>query len=178
MKKCTKCGKSKPLSEFHRHKETPDGYQFWCKDCRSISRRKTKPLDVDKKRGTRECRMCGKMKVFREYMSTSKYNHSYCIDCRRARGLQANLERYGLTPEQYLDMEEAQGSVCAICKQPETKKKRLAIDHDHSCCSGLKSCGKCVRGLLCTTCNNGLGSFKDSAELLLAAKAYLHRPKS
>jgi len=33
MKRCSKCGKTKPFSEFHRYKPG-DGYQAWCKPCR------------------------------------------------------------------------------------------------------------------------------------------------
>ena len=34
MKKCTKCGIEKPLSEFHKHKNTKDGHRYDCKACR------------------------------------------------------------------------------------------------------------------------------------------------
>ena len=33
MKKCTKCGIEKPLTEFHKHKETKDGLYGRCKQC-------------------------------------------------------------------------------------------------------------------------------------------------
>jgi len=55
---------------------------------------------------------------------------------------------------------------CAICGTSEDKlTKRMAIDHNHE--TGT------VRGLLCSTCNTGLGQFKDSAAVLRAAIAYL-----
>jgi uncharacterized protein YciI len=87
--------------------------------------------------------------------------------------------RRGITTEKYQEMLEKQGGVCAICKRPESGK-RLAIDHDHSCCPDLidsharMTCGKCVRGLLCETCNRGLGLFYDSTETLQAAITYLN----
>ena len=34
-KRCTHCGKVKPLSEFHRNKRSRDGYRPDCKQCRS-----------------------------------------------------------------------------------------------------------------------------------------------
>jgi hypothetical protein len=32
-KRCTKCGQTKPLSEFHRDPKTRDRLRGWCKDC-------------------------------------------------------------------------------------------------------------------------------------------------
>jgi hypothetical protein len=52
----------------------------------------------------------------------------------------------------------------------------LAVDHDHSCCpADSKSCGKCIRGFLCKTCNSGIGLLGDSAEILARAAGYLSR---
>lgn len=173
-KMCNKCHEYKSYDDMVKNKNYEDGVWYYCKECHRKSRpRKLKPLF--KSSTMRECRMCGEIKPFNDFSNKTKYQHSYCISCRRARGLQANLERYGLTPEQYVAMEKAQGGVCAICKEPEKEKKRLAIDHDHSCCPGLKSCGKCVRGLLCTRCNKGIGVFADDAQLLISAANYLNR---
>lgn len=53
-----------------------------------------------------------------------------------------------------------QGGGCAICGAPRTGKM-LAVDHDHSCCRGTKSCGKCVRGILCDRCNTVIGRMEE-----------------
>ena len=63
-------------------------------------------------------------------------------------------------------MLEAQGGVCAICKE-KPKASRLAVDHIH----GTDE----VRGLLCNLCNPALGLFKDDPERLEAAIKYLKR---
>jgi len=81
--------------------------------------------------------------------------------------------RHNIEVEQYNKRCEEQGSVCAICKMPENGK-RFAIDHDHSCCPGLHSCGKCIRGLLCQKCNHMIGFAKDNTETLQAAISYLN----
>lgn len=81
--------------------------------------------------------------------------------------------KYNLTYEQYLEMLEAQGGVCAICAN--TAARDLHVDHDHSCCPGQHSCGKCVRGLLCARCNPALGAFNDDRSTLAKAIAYLER---
>jgi len=76
---------------------------------------------------------------------------------------------YKLAPEAYDRMLEERGGVCAICKNPPAKG-RLAVDHDHSCCPGMKTCGKCIRGLLCHKCNRALGVLEKH---LSAAIAYV-----
>jgi hypothetical protein len=90
------------------------------------------------------------------------------------------LAKFNLTVEQYDQMLLVQGGVCAICKQPETHRHRgtgvvvsLAVDHDHRCCPGRRSCGNCVRGLLCDRCN--LGRWPDDPALLRAAADYFER---
>lgn len=74
---------------------------------------------------------------------------------------------FGITLDDYKRMLEEQGGVCAICKGPEPVYKYFPVDHCHTT-------GR-VRGLLCSHCNKGLGSFKDSADALQAAIEYLKR---
>lgn len=83
---------------------------------------------------------------------------------------------YGITIEQYNELFDKQNGCCAICGKHQTEnEKALAVDHDHSCCDGQKSCGKCIRGLLCSNCNRGLGLFKDNEEVLMRALNYIKR---
>lgn len=60
---------------------------------------------------------------------------------------------YKLTQPKYEEMANAQHGLCAICHRPPATGKRLVVDHDHNCCKGKRSCGKCVRGLICWACN-------------------------
>lgn len=80
--------------------------------------------------------------------------------------------QFGITPADYLRMLDEQGGVCAICHRPQ-EECRLAVDHDHRCCAGERSCGKCVRGLLCRTCNLALGCVRDDPAILGSAIDYL-----
>lgn len=75
----------------------------------------------------------------------------------------------------YEDLFALQGGSCGICgKTEEENGQRLCVDHDHSCCpTKRKSCGKCVRGLLCSNCNTGLGYFNDNKDRLQSAIKYL-----
>ena len=84
------------------------------------------------------------------------------------------LNTYGLDPLEYARLFEAQGRRCAICRRATGATKRLAVDHDHSCCPGPTSCGGCVRGLLCGPCNSMLAHARDDGDLFRRAIRYLH----
>lgn len=64
--------------------------------------------------------------------------------------------RYGITAEQFDELLEKQGGACALCGRTEPDHKfGWQLDHDHNCCpTKARSCGKCVRGILCFRCNN------------------------
>lgn len=71
--------------------------------------------------------------------------------------------KFNLPPHLYRDMISSGCEICGSCS-------RMAIDHDHSCCSGAgRSCGKCVRGALCGNCNNMLGHAKTRENLIRGA---------
>lgn len=91
----------------------------------------------------------------------------------RAKGL---LSKYGITVADYDAILIAQGGGCAGCGVATSRDgRRLAVDHDHKCCPGSRSCGKCVRGLLCTNCNRGLGRLADDPARLSRLIDYLNR---
>ncbi|MEW2301981.1 endonuclease VII domain-containing protein [Streptomyces sp. NPDC006655] len=86
----------------------------------------------------------------------------------------APFRRYKLTPEAYAALLESQGGGCAICGTQPTPEDGMHVDHDHGCCPPRKkSCGKCVRGLLCSRCNLMIGYAKDDPEVLRQAIRYL-----
>lgn len=86
-----------------------------------------------------------------------------------------HLARYGLTIEQFDALLAKQNGKCAICSGEPNGRGGYHIDHDHSCCPSGRSCGKCVRGLLCSRCNLILGKAQDSPQILEAAIQYLER---
>ena len=87
--------------------------------------------------------------------------------------------QYGLSPGAYARLYQAQGGLGYICG-PRTgaagKSRRLSVDHDHACCPGPVSCGRCVRGLLCSRCNDILGWFRDDAKCFFRGFDYLINP--
>ncbi|MFD5308271.1 endonuclease VII domain-containing protein [Streptomyces ardesiacus] len=130
------------------------------------------PLGVPKKRKPRvvngkfRCWSCQQY-LSREQFSRSKSSkHGIANTCKTC----YNITSHGLSKAQYDEIYRAQNGCCAICGR---KPKKLVIDHDHACCPKEKSCGKCVRKLLCSTCNSGLGFFKDTPDLLIKAAQYL-----
>lgn len=115
----------------------------------------------------RSCKDCG---------STSralKAPGPRCATCHRARKkaqkeaswARGIKERYGITPEQYWALYEAQGGACQLCRRATGKVKRLAVDHDHE--TGY------VRGLLCGPCNKLLGHMRDDAAMAYRVYDYL-----
>jgi hypothetical protein len=83
---------------------------------------------------------------------------------------------YGLTLEQYYSMWEAQDNRCAICPKELVEGKAGAhVDHDHKCCPGKTSCGKCIRGILCADCNNLIERAKENEDILMEAVQYIKK---
>jgi hypothetical protein len=86
-----------------------------------------------------------------------------------------HLNRYGLTREQFDQLLDEQGHACAMCLSSFEDGQKVCIDHDHACCpDGKRSCGNCIRGLLCNDCNTALGQIEKKYEM---ARAYLEARK-
>ncbi len=122
------------------------------------------------------CRKCNVLKqsdAFRKRSETPDGLDTRCRACKSAiyyenthKYREQNYQyKYGISIAEYELRLADQLGVCAICSGTCRSGKRLAIDHNHGD-------GK-IRGLLCADCNVGLGRFKDNAELLAAASAYL-----
>ena len=128
-----------------------------CKDCLE-----TKPLSEFTRsslgrlgRRTR-CRIC------ESAYSVSRYTALHAKKCRS----RALKRKYGISAADFTKMEADQGGGCLICGGVN-KSGPLHVDHSHV--SGE------IRGLLCSGCNQGLGSFQDSPELCEKAAEYLRR---
>lgn len=91
-------------------------------------------------------------------------------DAYRAQMRRTRLARFKLSPEQFAMMVSIQGGACAVCGE---KADQLVIDHDHGCCDRDGSCGKCVRALLCGSCNRTIGHAREDPERLRAAARYI-----
>jgi hypothetical protein len=70
----------------------------------------------------------------------------------------APWKRHHLTEKEYNSLLNMFNGRCHVCREEEA----TSIDHDHTCCPQNRSCGKCVRGILCRGCNTALGSLKEN----------------
>lgn len=96
-------------------------------------------------------------------------------DAGKAHVRRMNLRQKGLTPERYDALLAYQRGACAVCGTTDPKsnqhgKQAFCVDHDRTCCPTDKSCGKCVRGLLCHNCNRAEGLLRGNA---IALATYL-----
>lgn len=123
--------------------------------------------------GRKLCRLCGEWLPVDSFYANSTPKdglHNRCIRCARDEKF---IRDYGITTEDYEALLEQQEHCCKICGRTESNGKQLSIDHDHACCPGRKSCGKCIRGLLCNRCNMGIGYLGEDLDRLRAAIGYL-----
>lgn len=111
------------------------------------------------------CRLCVNASTKRSYFADPEKSRKRARDYRVSNpdaGRDAKYRyKYGITLRTFEEMLVDQKGVCAICKSAN----KLAVDHDHK--TGL------VRGLLCYSCNSGIGQFRDNPTYLEAAIRYL-----
>jgi hypothetical protein len=111
--------------------------------------------------------------------------HTHAVAEKRRRRLAAAGRRvqktYGITTEQYAELREFQGGRCAICRRATGASKALAVDHDHA--QAMRDghphdqgCPECVRGLVCSTCNDVLAHLRSDVLAAQRLVAYLTVP--
>lgn len=101
---------------------------------------------------------------------------SYCKDCSAARKWS---EKYKVSGAQQGTLLAGQGNSCAFPGCGRTDPRAWHMDHAHSCCPEGKSCGSCVRGVLCPSCNMhlvaGYEALPREAQTWPEMNAYLRR---
>lgn len=128
--------------------------------------------------GRKRCPRCGEWKPEGDFYASRKGADGLAYGCKLCQAAVQRAKvprRHGLTEVDYDALSAGQGDACAICRQP-CRLGALSIDHDHACCpAGDRSCGECIRGLLCRTCNVALGNMRDDPTLLRRAAEYLEQ---
>ena len=78
-------------------------------------------------------------------------------------------QRHGISFELFQEMLSKFNGLCWSCNV----RKATHIDHNHQCCPGAYSCGKCVRGILCNQCNTAAGLLGDDPKMAANLATYL-----
>lgn len=171
-KLCKGCNTEKSLDNFYANHKQKDLKYNKCIPCvtkmnkeyRDNNKEKTRKLSLDYyyKKG-REKRQENKDQINKTYRE-------------RKRHMRYKIKKYfNLTLDEYNQMFIERDNKCDICNNPESAKhqngktRALALDHCHET-------GK-IRGLLCTSCNRGIGLLKDNITLLENAVEYLRKFK-
>ena len=110
----------------------------------------------------KHCPACNEVKprsAFSKMAGSSDGLQGRCKSCFR---IYQRARKYGLSEKHFRLLLESQDYECAICGKPD---RNLVVDHNHNT-------GK-VRGLLCNSCNVGIGHLQDSVLILNRAVGYL-----
>lgn len=124
--------------------------------------------------GRKQCRGCDEWlreQAFHRHATTSD---KLTPECKGCHWVNFTVRQYGVSPTWYAETLAIQGGVCAICGDAPAGR-RMHIDHDHAHCPDGRGCSECVRGLLCSPCNTGLGMFRERPDLMRSAIEYLGR---
>jgi Recombination endonuclease VII len=102
------------------------------------------------------------------------HGHRESPESRKKSNRKYRIASYGLAQEDFDLLLDIQGYACGMCHEPFEEGQLIHVDHDHACCQRKnRSCGECVRGLLCHTCNIVLGHIERRYAM---ARAYLDSP--
>lgn len=159
-KVCRVCGETKPIENFglYWNNQRNKHYRMAnCRNCRNEKKRDEWKRKSDEHSVARRKRYAEDPEYRRELLSRQ---HKY---------------RHGITLEEKEALLAAQGGVCDSCREAVPKGHGWTTDHDHACCPGDRSCGKCIRAILCTNCNLALGHVNDSIEKLENLIEYTRR---
>jgi hypothetical protein len=144
VKICNTCGNEKELELFAKGKAYKDGYRNICKRCHTD-------------------------KMIKYYKDNPQKNREK-IRMNSGPGRAPNWLRHKLNKEKFDQLMSLYDGKCHSCKDRDAE----VIDHDHSCCDKNRSCGKCVRGILCNKCNMALGLLNDDQSAILNLAKYIN----
>lgn len=153
-KRCSCCQEAKPVSEFYKDASKPDELEYRCKECCS--------------KYCKQYYQKNRKQIQKRARQWQRENPGVRAKIHRENQLK---RKYGLTPEDYDQMLADQNGCCAICGGRQSKSnRRLAVDHDKET--------KRVRGLLCVSCNRGIGYLQHNTDILRNAVAYLEETRA
>lgn len=131
----------------------------WCNVCKKYSPVDNFHRDNSRKDGyTSYCKPC-------KLEQNQKWRHKNKEKLKKSQRQTRRKRVYGVNDEHYQDMLTKQSNSCAICQK--LIGWEAAVDHCHKT--------NIVRGLLCSSCNTGIGMLKDDTNILKNAIIYLEK---
>lgn len=155
-KKCPRCGFEGALSNFPTDRSLKFGVRPECRVCYRVDRRKWNAAWTPEQRRKKHKRQIARHKE--RYHSDPEFKKYVNRKCRETE----NRRKFGLEPDDITKMLESQDHRCRICGRDISVRRN--IDHCHDT--------NRVRGLLCGSCNRGIGLLQDSPGM--AMNAILH----
>jgi hypothetical protein len=147
---CSRCKKTLLKTEFHRNSRHKNGASTFCKQCQIQCTKEWQRKNSKK---------------WNEYQKA--YYHKNYEKLSRDRRRRHAKTKFGISLEEY--EQYCSQPCCEICAVKFDSKNKPHLDHCHA--SGH------IRGVLCASCNRGLGHFKDNSTSLQQAIAYLETHK-
>lgn len=140
---CKKCKEDKTVESFKKDPKYIRGYRNICKQC-----------------------VAERQRIYWKNNPAQYEKHILRVktyDANKHKG-----SRHHIKADDFAEMLGKHDGKCWSCKTRDGS----VVDHDHKCCAGAYSCGKCVRGILCSQCNTALGLLADNQEHIKNLLAY------
>lgn len=129
--------------------------------------KKYKELNLDKIKATyKKYTVKNKSKILIKIKNWKKLNKDRVKIHQHNKHLK---QKYGITRTKFLELCALQSNKCAICGS-DNKGRSLCVDHNHNT--------KKIREMLCTSCNAGLGNFKENIKIIQKALDYINKHKA
>lgn len=187
QKRCCTCREFKAHTQFYKCKSTKDGFYAQCKKCHLVSQRKANGVRnpklehlIRKKElfaeGKRYCGKCSTIKNLHDFHKDKTKSDKCRNQCKQCTTIKYGAKNpHNITyreRKEFLDRGLQYCFGCKIAKEfacfyPSKGKRERSKQ-----CKDCHTTGK-VRGLLCTTCNKGIGLLKDDFNILQSAIEYL-----
>lgn len=179
---CSKCRVSKPIELFYRQQGGKLDRRAECKACNSQWTKDWKReqaggvrdsdawhrlTEIDESTRLGTCSQCGPEIAL-------KWNGGGVWQCgpdAKERSRRYTLQSlYKMTLEQFEEIVLRQEGKCKLCRRSDLA---LVIDHDHRCCPGKYTCGQCIRGVICNSCNGMIGHIEHNGIDLVGLTGYM-----
>lgn len=178
-KYCLSCFVEQSIANFVKCFSSKDGHRNTCVTC---DKKRRHDLMEERLRARvnnnipLRCPDCGVYTEIKDcHLYQLKRKLTRCKSCQiikdnKIKDLRTISASCTITRIEFEFLLKKQNGVCAICKNQETRKMngklmRLSVDHNHTT--------EQIRGLLCSSCNRGIGFMKESSVFLRDAADYL-----